>query len=69
MTLRLENYPPALFSTHAATFQRFMDAVITYDGSVPPPEGFVLPAVVDQETLMLAVLEAALQSEAYNIVA
>ncbi len=38
------------------TFQRFVNAVIAYAGSGSPPVGLILPAVLTQETLIVAVL-------------
>ena len=52
-----EDNPPALFSMHMETFQKFVTAVIAYAGPVPPPDGLILPAVVTPETLMIAILD------------
>ncbi len=52
-----EDEPPALFSIHMATFQRFVNTVIAYAGSALPPVGMILPAVVTPETLMVAILD------------
>ena len=52
-----EDDPPALFSIHMTTFQRFVNAVIAYAGPVPTPVGLILPAVVTPGTLMVAILD------------
>ncbi len=49
--------PPIFLSAHWTTFQRFLNAAVAYAGPVPPPVGLVLPAVMTQETLMLAILD------------
>ncbi len=48
---------PVLFSAHPTTFQRFFNAAVAYAGPVPLPVGLVLPAVMTQETLMLAIFD------------
>ncbi len=50
--------PPVLLSAHEITFQRFVNAAAAYAGPVPLPVGLVLPAVMTQETLKLAILDS-----------
>ncbi len=52
-----EDDPPALFSMHPTTLQRFVDTVNAYPGPVQPPLGLVFAVSVTKEALMLAILD------------
>ena len=52
-----DHKPPLLLLAHVTTFQRFVTVVVAYAGPVPPPVGLVLPAVMTQDTLMIAILD------------
>lgn len=52
-----EDDPPALFSMHPTTLQRFVDTVNAYPGPVQPPLGLVFAVPVTKEALMLAILD------------